>query len=232
MEKWHLLTNNLEVQWQDQLMKQLLKKLTKMHLLGFLKNSPQTAFNMMQQLASYARNANEKLSVDAFSSDSDSESLDNDEQKELTEEDKKRQEKNKMMNELLDEFDDDIDRIKGSQVPKSVKYSVYSFGFLVIFLIMWGTISEIDTTISASGKITTIVPNVEVQSNYDSVVKDIYVKKGQSVKQGEPLVAFDSTLQKADKMKLNYQLNVLNSKIDRLKKQSMLRTNASVKNPE
>ena len=32
-------------------------------------------------------------------------------------------------------------------------------------------------------------------------------------------------------MKLNYQLNVLNSKIDRLKKQSMLRTNASVQNP-
>ena len=42
-----------------------------------------------------------------------------------------------MMNELLDEFDDDIDRIKSSQVPKSVKYSVYSFGFLIIFLIMW-----------------------------------------------------------------------------------------------
>ena len=136
-----------------------------------------------------------------------------------------------MMNELLDEFDDDIDRIKTSQVPKSVKYSVYSFGFLVIFLILWGTISEIDTTITASGKITTVVPNVEVQSNYDSVVKDIYVKKGQSVKQGEALIAFDSTLQKADRMKLNYQLNVLNSKIDRLKKQSMLRTNASVKNP-
>ena len=102
---------------------------------------------------------------------------------------------------------------------------------MVIFLILWGTISEIDTTISASGKITTVVPNVEVQSNYDSVVKDIYVKKGQSVEQGEPLIAFDSTLQKADKMKLNYQLNVLNSKIDRLKKQSMLRTNASVQNP-
>ena len=63
------------------------------------------------------------------------------------------------------------------------------------------------------------------------MVKDIYVKKGQSVKQGEPLVAFDSTLQKADKMKLNYQLKVLNSKIDRLKKQSMLRTNASIGNP-
>ena len=210
----------------------VVKEIDKDALLGFLKNSPQTAFNMMQQLASYARNANEKLSVDAFSSDSDSSNNElGDENKELSDEEKKKQEKNKMMNQLLDEFDDDIDRIKSSQVPKSVKYSVYSFGFLIIFLIMWGTISEIDTTISASGKITTVVPNVEVQSNYDSVVKDIYVQKGQSVKLGEPLIAFDSTLQKADKMKLNYQLNVLNSKIDRLKKQSMLRTNASVTNP-
>ena len=70
-----------------------------------------------------------------------------------------------------------------------------------------------------------------MQSNYDSVVKDIYVKKGQSVKQGEPLLTFDSTLQKADRMKLNYQLSVVNSKIDRLKKQSLLRNNVSVNNP-
>ena len=149
----------------------VVKEIDKDALLGFLKNSPQTAFNMMQQLASYARNANEKLSVDAFSSDSDSSNNEvGNENKVLSDEEKKRQEKNKMMNQLLDEFDDDIDRIKSSQVPKSVKYSVYSFGFLIIFLIMWGTISEIDTTISASGKITTVVPNVEVQSKYDSVV--------------------------------------------------------------
>ena len=50
------------------------------------------------------------------------------------------------MNELLDEFDDDIDRLKSKVLPKSVKYSVYSFGFLVLFLIIWGSISEIDTT--------------------------------------------------------------------------------------
>ena len=108
----------------------VVKEIDKNALLGFLKNSPQTAFNMMQQLASYARNANEKLSVDAFSSDSDSSNIEeNDEQKELSEEDKKKKENSKMMNELLDEFEDDIDRIKGSQVPKSVKYSGYTFGF-------------------------------------------------------------------------------------------------------
>ena len=207
------------------------KEIDQNALLGYLKNSPQTAFNMMQQLASYARNANEKLSVDAFQSETSEETNVSSEIKVSAEEKEKRSRKN-MMNELLDEFDDDIDRIKSKQVPKSVKYTVFSFGFLVIFLILWGTISEIDTTISASGKITTVVPNVEVQSNYDSVVKEIFVKKGQSVSQGEPLIVFDSTLQKADRMKLSYQLSVINSKIDRLKKQSLLRTNIAVKNPD
>ena len=207
------------------------KEIDKEALLGYLKNSPQTAFNMMQQLASYARNANEKLSVDAFQSEGDTD-LSTNENNELSKEDQQIKKKKKMMNELLDEFDDDIDRLKTQQVPRSVKMSVFSFGFLVLFLIAWGTISEIDTTITASGKITTVVPNVEVQSNYNSVVKDIMVKKGESVKKGDPLVIFDATLQKADKMKLDYQLTVVNSKIDRLKKQSLLRNNISVKNPD
>ena len=204
------------------------REIDKDALLGYLKNSPQTAFNMMQQLASYARNANEKLSVDAFSSE---ESNTSDEIEEESEENKEKRKKKLILNELLDEFDDDIDRLKSKVLPKSVKYSVYSFGFLVLFLIIWGSISEIDTTISATGKITTVVPNVEVQSNYNSVVKKIFVKKGQEVGKGEPLVAFDSTLQRADMKKLNYQLSVTNSKIDRLKKQSELRSNSSVSNP-
>ena len=204
------------------------REIDKDALLGYLKNSPQTAFNMMQQLASYARNANEKLSVDAFSSE---ETITSDDMEEESEENKEKRKKKLILNELLDEFDDDMDRLKSKVLPKSVKYSVYSFGFLVLFLIIWGSISEIDTTISATGKITTVVPNVEVQSNYNSVVKKIFVKKGQEVEKGEPLVAFDSTLQRADMKKLNYQLSVTNSKIDRLKKQSELRSNSSVSNP-
>lgn len=204
------------------------REIDKDALLGYLKNSPQTAFNMMQQLASYARNANEKLSIDAFSTEDTNTS---DDVEEESEENKEKRKKKLILNELLDEFDDDMDRLRSKALPKSVKYSVYSFGFLVLFLIIWGSISEIDTTITATGKITTVVPNVEVQSNYNSVVKQIFVKKGQEVEKGEPLVAFDSTLQRADMKKLNYQLSVTNSKIDRLKKQSELRSNSSVSNP-
>ncbi len=69
----------------------VVKEIDQDALLGYLKNSPQTAFNMMQQLASYARNANEKLSVDAFSSDSDTDQKEEeDEKKELSEDEKKK----------------------------------------------------------------------------------------------------------------------------------------------
>ena len=135
------------------------------------------------------------------------------------------------MDMLLDEFDSDIEQITNKQVPEPVRYTVYAFGFLILFLIIWGTISEVDTSVTASGKITTIVPNVEVQSNYKSVVKEILVKKGQSVDEGDPLVVFDATLQRADKRKLNYQLSVVDAKIDRLKKQALLRSGNEVDNP-
>ena len=204
----------------------IVKEIDKNALLTYLKNSPQTAFNMMQQLASYARNANEKLSVDALDSTETKEAV-----VETIEENSKELEKKKKMNLLLDEFDSDIEQITNKQVPDPVRYTVFAFGFLILFLITWGTISEIDTSVTASGKITTIVPNVEVQSNYKSVVKEVLVKKGQSVNKGDPLVIFDATLQRADKRKLNYQLAVVNAKIDRLKKQALLRTGDEVTNP-
>ena len=208
----------------------VVKEIDQDALLTYLKNSPQTAFNMMQQLASYARNANEKLSVDALDSP---DSKDSNKQNEVIEEemDAKELAKKKKMDLLLDEFDSDIEQITNKQVPEPVKYTVYAFGFLILFLIIWGTISEVDTSVTASGKITTIVPNVEVQSNYKSVVKEILVKKGQSVDEGDPLVVFDATLQRADKRKLNYQLSVVDAKIDRLKKQALLRSGNEVDNP-
>ncbi len=210
----------------------ILREIDQPALLNYLKNSPQTAFNMMQQLASYARNANEKLSVDAFvSNDEVNEKINDIKTTDLSNEEKISLQKKKKLQSLLDEFDSDIDQIKNKQVPEPVKYTVYAFGFLIFFLIFWGSISEVDTSVTANGKITTIVPNVEVQSNYKSVVKEILVTKGQSVSLGDPLVIFDSTLQKADKRKLNYQLSVLNSKIDRLRKQALLRTKNNVSNP-
>ena len=105
----------------------IVKEIDQNALLVFLKNSPQTAFNMMQQLAGYARNANEKLTVDAFESsneEEDKEQISNN----LTADQIEERKKNDLMKELLEEYDSDIERIKGRKVPQPVKYTIFSFG--------------------------------------------------------------------------------------------------------
>ena len=54
---------------------------------------------MMQQLASYARNANEKLSIDAFNAENTNISDDIEEE---SEENKEKRKKKLILNELLD----------------------------------------------------------------------------------------------------------------------------------
>ena len=73
MEKWLLIDKQPRSAMARATEEATVKEIDQDALLGYLKNSPQTAFNMMQQLASYARNANEKLSVDAFQSGNENE---------------------------------------------------------------------------------------------------------------------------------------------------------------
>ena len=73
MEKWLLIDKQPRSAMARATVETTVKEIDQDALLGYLKNSPQTAFNMMQQLASYARNANEKLSVDAFQSGNENE---------------------------------------------------------------------------------------------------------------------------------------------------------------
>ena len=132
MEKWLLIDKQPRSAMARATEEATVKEIDQDALLGYLKNSPQTAFNMMQQLASYARNANEKLSVDAFQSGNENEN-NVEEEEDQSEEAKQGRFKKKMMNELLDEFDDDIDRIqssRGSKVSKNVGIFFWFFNFI------------------------------------------------------------------------------------------------------
>ncbi|MAI06968.1 MAG: hypothetical protein CBC47_07550, partial [Alphaproteobacteria bacterium TMED87] len=80
-----------------------------------------------------------------------------------------------------------------------------TFGSFILFLltVIWLTVSSVDTTVLLTGKITTASPNIEVQSNFSSVVQEVYATRGQLVKEGAPLIKFDDTLLSADSRKLN-----------------------------
>ncbi len=192
----------------------VVKEIGKEAFLQYLKSSPNVALNMMQQLAGHVRAANDKLSVDAFadgsSEDGDGVAVgEQDPTNKQTDGDKK-------ISELLDEFDPDIDRLRKRKIPKPVTQSTIVLGVMFLFLIGWATVSVVDTTVSANGQITTSTPNIDVQANYNSVVREVLISRGQHVSAGTPLVIFDSTLQEADLRKLNSKMEATEARIERL----------------
>ena len=192
----------------------VVKEISKEAFLQYLKSSPNVAFNMMQQLAGHVRTANEKLSVDAFSDagSEDGEGISVDQLVSI----KKETASEKKITELLDEFDPDIDRLRNRKIPKPVVQATIVLSAIFVFLIMWSIVSVIDTTVSANGKITTSTPNIDVQANYSSVVKEVLITRGQQVVKGTPLVVFDSTLQEADLQKINNKVAATEARIERL----------------
>ena len=192
----------------------VVKEISKEAFLQYLKSSPNVAFNMMQQLAGHVRTANEKLSVDAFSDagSEDGEGISVDQLVSI----KKETASEKKITELLDEFDPDIDRLRNRKIPKPVVQATIVLSAIFVFLIMWSIVSVIDTTVSANGRITTSTPNIDVQANYSSVVKEVLITRGQQVVKGTPLVVFDSTLQEADLQKINNKVAATEARIERL----------------
>ena len=192
----------------------VVKEIGKEAFMQYLKSSPNVAFNMMQQLAGHVRTANAKLSVDAFSgSGSEDEADAVGDQQEVV---RKPSAGEVKIKELLDEFDPDIDRLRSRKISRPIVQSTIVLSVIFVFLVMWAIISVIDTTVSASGKITTSTPNIDVQANYNSVVNEVLISRGEQVTKGTPLVTFDATLQQADQQKLNTKIAATDARIERL----------------
>ena len=192
----------------------VVKEIGKEAFMQYLKSSPNVAFNMMQQLAGHVRTANAKLSVDAFAGSGSVDQADAvGDQQEVV---RKLSAGEVKIKELLDEFDPDIDRLRSRKISRPIVQSTIVLSVIFVFLVMWAIISVIDTTVSASGKITTSTPNIDVQANYNSVVNEVLISRGEQVTKGTPLVTFDATLQQADQQKLNTKIAATDARIERL----------------
>ncbi|SVC49623.1 uncharacterized protein METZ01_LOCUS302477, partial [marine metagenome] len=131
----------------------VVKEIGKEAFMQYLKSSPNVAFNMMQQLAGHVRTANAKLSVDAFAGSASEDDVDAvGDQPEVV---RKPSAGEVKIKELLDEFDPDIDRLRSRKIARPIVQSTIVLSVIFVFLVMWAIISVIDTTVSASGRITT-----------------------------------------------------------------------------
>ena len=173
----------------------VLREVSEEQLKQYLSASPQTSLDMMRRLAGYARSANEKLNRDAFESD---EKESNKQTSNLEDSQLKKEKIDNFTNKTLKEFNDNIDQFSDVNPNKTLFISGFVIIIIVFVFIIWSSVTKIDITVATRGQISTEIPNVNVQSNYDSVIKKILVKEGDQVKVGQILATFDETLLASD----------------------------------
>lgn len=88
--------------------------------------------------------------------------------------------------------------------------------------IVWACVGEIDVTAVAEGKIISSGRVKDIQPLEKGVVKTIYVKEGQLVAQGQPLVELDQTLTTAEKIRLSQELHF--TQLNYLREKTFLKT--------
>jgi membrane fusion protein, hemolysin D len=92
-------------------------------------------------------------------------------------------------------------------------------GALLVAAIAWATFSHIDRVVSARGKIVTRVPQVMVQPSETAVVREVKVRAGQRVTQGEILATLDPTYADADVGALRGMRDSLAAQIARMREE-------------
>tara|TARA_E500000178_G_scaffold258114_1_gene254793 strand:- start:1545 stop:3554 length:2010 start_codon:yes stop_codon:yes gene_type:complete len=191
----------------------MLNEITEAQLKAYMSRSPDTSMDMMRRLASYARTANEKLNKDAF--EVASEELNTNEVKNIK--NSKTEKIDKNTSNIIKEFNDDIDQFSDITPDRKVFLTGSAILILVIIFIVWASIAKIDITLSTQGKLSTEVPNVSVQANYNSVISKIFKNDGDIVLAGQPLVSFDETLLASDIRDVKISLLSTMNTLSRLK---------------
>ena len=148
----------------------------------YIKNNPDAAIRIMKNLSENLRSANQTIAQAEPSSIST---------KEKSEEQFR---SNKATLTEVDDTDDIYDR--GPAVP--FLYSTYSIVAFLLLIILFGTLSKVDTTVSARGQFTTRTPNIVVEAGANSIVRQILVERGEEVRKDQVIALLDDTMTTAN----------------------------------
>ena len=112
---------------------------------------------------------------------------------------------------------EDTDAIYDRPPSRLVIYSAVLVLTLFIGSLLFTYFINIDTTISARGKFTTKTPNVLVQSTANSVVKTLFIERGQMIQEGQIVALLDDTIARTNLKKNTEKLKVVEGRLARLR---------------
>ena len=89
----------------------------------------------------------------------------------------------------------------------------WSLLLLLMIAIAWACLGKVNIVATAEGKIIPGTQIKQVQPLEKGVIKNILVKEGDWVKQGQPLIELDTTITQADTQRLQTELAVVTSRL-------------------
>ncbi len=118
------------------------------------------------------------------------------------------------------EFINSLSAAMAEQTPKKMRWALYFWGLAIAIFIAWASLTKIDEITRGQGKVVPSGENKIVQNLEGGIVKEIYVKVGDSVKKGQPLLKIDNEKSLAQYESTNIKLYELEAKMMRLKAES------------
>jgi HlyD family secretion protein len=117
----------------------------------------------------------------------------------------------------ISEFQSDAVEIEERTPPRLARLTLYCVVALISAAVTWASLSQVDTIVSAPGKLIATTPNVVVQPLETSVIREMHVKVGDIVERGQPLATLDPTFSQADVDQLRTRVSALDAAIARIK---------------
>ena len=167
----------------------------------YIRNNPDAAVRVMKTLAGQLRSANTDLAHVSKDAGIELQSQDIDGLDERH----------------SDREIEDTDAIYDRPPSRLVIYSAVLVLTLFIGSLLFTYFIDIDTTISARGKFTTKTPNILVQSTANSVVKTLFVERGQMIQEGQIVALLDDTIARTNLKKNTEKLKVVEGRLARLR---------------
>ncbi len=117
--------------------------------------------------------------------------------------------------EALD-FQNDLDALVAAPVPLALRAWPAVGAGLVVALVVAAALTRIDVVVTATGRLAADVPPVVLQPVGSAVLREVRVRPGDPVREGDTLAILDSTFTAADREALEAQRRALTAERDRL----------------
>lgn len=98
----------------------------------------------------------------------------------------------------INEFQPDAVEIERSRLPGSAIATLYAIAIMLVGLVLWASLSYMDTRVMATGLVITTRPNIILQPIETAKIKTITAKVGDTVSKGQILATLDPTFAEAD----------------------------------